>query len=660
MPQQSVDLKEIALRESEQVEWKLNVADIEQAICTIVAFANDFSNLGGGYVVCGAQEAKDDFGFQKLELLGVTADRKKELENKILNDCRTKVSPAIAPIVVEERIPADPKKRILIFIVPASPQAHSYRPTGKNSSTHYIRVGRDTIEAKNGLLRELLVRKGALLPWDRRLNETATPNDIDLLLLRDTLQKIGLWDSGKPVEDYLSDSSWLSVFLPPLTGKRPLDDAPRPRNFALLLFGKSPQKAYPGSHSIFSIYRGKDRSEPTAERTELTGSIISQAAKLIELLNAETQLIYDKENPVPNQPKYPVRALQEAVVNAVVHRDYEIDQPLRVTVFSDRIEIRSPGALPRAIDQKKFLAGTASAVWRNQAFAFFFGKLQMAQGEGQGIPTILRTMSEHGCPAPKFDLESESVTCILPAHPRHEAIRELSRIENEIILGRHQDALVKIEKLLETDPFNFRTLELYCEVNNLLGTPERLASFIKAKKIDPQKLNPGTVMVMAETLLTGQDKSSEIKATASAWLECATNADLAIGEVKRVAVSFRKLRRDEDAIRLIDKFLATGDSSSKSAALLDIRAKAKMDLAKKCMDTGRSAQTPNRLRGRAWQQARDYLADAEKDLVAALQTVTNDLDREYYRKDLEFLKMMRSSAERPHTPRGHRRPRRPN
>jgi ATP-dependent DNA helicase RecG len=60
-----VDLNELATRESEQVEWKRNVADINDVLRTVVAFANDFQNLGGGYVVRGAVETKDEHGFQK-------------------------------------------------------------------------------------------------------------------------------------------------------------------------------------------------------------------------------------------------------------------------------------------------------------------------------------------------------------------------------------------------------------------------------------------------------------------------------------------------------------------------------------------------------------------------------------------------------------------
>ena len=61
-----IDLKELANRESEQVEWKENVADPKGVVETIVAFANDYSNLGGGYVVCGAKEGKDESRHEAL------------------------------------------------------------------------------------------------------------------------------------------------------------------------------------------------------------------------------------------------------------------------------------------------------------------------------------------------------------------------------------------------------------------------------------------------------------------------------------------------------------------------------------------------------------------------------------------------------------------
>jgi predicted HTH transcriptional regulator len=193
------------------------------------------------------------------------------------------------------------------------------------------------------------------------------------------------------------------------------------------MFGKksSITTLFPEAHTVLSIYKGIDRSDMTAERHILTGTIIEQAKKSIELLNTQAYTAFDKTSSKPNQIKYPMRALQEAVINAIVHRDYEIPEPIRITVFADRIEINSPGTLHWGVDKEKFLQGNASPKWRNQSFAYLFNKLQLAQSEGQGIPTIFRTMKEEGCPEPIFEIGSENLTCILPAHPRHQIIREL-------------------------------------------------------------------------------------------------------------------------------------------------------------------------------------------------------------------------------------------
>jgi ATP-dependent DNA helicase RecG len=156
----SIDLRVLATRESEQTEWKENVADIDDVVETLSAFANDLQNLGGGYVVCGAREEKDENGFPRLLLTGLTASRLREVEGTTLARCRDRVSPPITPLVDE--IPTEHQdRRILVFIQPATDQAHTFR-RGSEGGKHYVRVSRSTIEARNGVLRNLLVRKGAL------------------------------------------------------------------------------------------------------------------------------------------------------------------------------------------------------------------------------------------------------------------------------------------------------------------------------------------------------------------------------------------------------------------------------------------------------------------------------------------------------------------
>ncbi len=412
-----IDLTELARRESEQTEWKENVADIDDVVATLVAFANDLQNLGGGYVVCGAKEEKDANGFPMLVRAGLTATRLKEIEGIVLTRCRSLVSPPITPLV-EELTTDDEQRRILVFLQPSTGSAHSFRK-GNDGAKHFVRVSRSTIEARNGTLKDLLVRKGAMEPWDRRPCNAATVNDLDLLTLRDALQRMGVFSPDRGVEPYLVEGVQISPFVPSLCIAEPLSGVLRPRNFAVLLFGREPQRFIPGAFAIYSAYPGMDRTDPAARRFEIPGTLLDQARHLQELLGTEAVTLFDKTNlKSPNAEKYPRRALQEAMVNALAHRDYESFDPARITSYADRIEFVSPGGLPIGISLEDLRTRSVTPRWRNQALAWFLSRLQLAQAEGQGIQTIRSTMKAAGCPDPCFDATEVSVSCVLRSHPR--------------------------------------------------------------------------------------------------------------------------------------------------------------------------------------------------------------------------------------------------
>jgi ATP-dependent DNA helicase RecG len=222
--------------------------------------------------------------------------------------------------------------------------------------------------------------------------------------------------------------------VPSLCHIEPLSGVVRPRNYAVLLFGREPQRFIPGAFTLYSSYPGVDRSEEVANRFELAGTLLDQARRLQELLEAEAVTLFDKANrKTPNVEKYPWRALQEAMINALAHRDYELVDPARITSFSDRIELVSPGPLPAGISLEDLRNRAVTPRWRNQALAWFLARLQLAQAEGQGIQTIRRTMKAAGCPPPSFDATEVSVTCVLEAHPR---FVELARGEASAGAGR--------------------------------------------------------------------------------------------------------------------------------------------------------------------------------------------------------------------------------
>jgi predicted HTH transcriptional regulator len=413
-----IELHNLLARESEQVEWKENVADVESVVRTLVAFANDLQYLGGGTVVCGAAEEKDAAGFPKVKLVGLSAARFKEIEGKVLTACREQVHPPLSPLVQEYVVGEG--QRVLTFLMAATPHAHTYR-TAQDSGKYFIRISRETREAKNGLLRELLVRKQELEPWDRRICQAATIEDLDLVVLRDVLQQIKAYDPIKGIDTYLSDTHALNPFVPPLCARDRFDRTIlRPKNFAILLFGREPQRFISSSHTLLSVYPGKDRTSAQSTRHELVGTVIEQARRAITLLQFQSYTLFDKSNlTTPNVSKYPPLALIEAAVNAIVHRDYEQDDPTRITVFEDRIEMVSAGGLPLGVSIESLRAGQATAKWRNQSLAWFFNRLQLAQAEGQGVASIIHAMAQEGCPAPEFEANVARVTYRLMAHPRY-------------------------------------------------------------------------------------------------------------------------------------------------------------------------------------------------------------------------------------------------
>ena len=641
----SIDLEQLAARESEQIEWKENVADVADVARTLSAFANDLANLGGGYAVCGAKETKDEHDFPLLVRTGLTANRLKEVEGKVLQLCRDHVSPPINPLV-EELPTTDPERRLLVFVQPSTGNAHTFR-TGQEGAKHWVRLSRETREARNGTLRELLVRKGAQEPWDRRICPGATISDLDLLALRDALQRMRTFSSEYGVEAYLSDDVQISAFVPPLCVREPLTNVLRPRNFAMLLFGREPQRFIPGLVSLFSIYPGRDRSDVYAERHELAGTVIEQARRLNELLDVQSYTTFDKtDSAAPNAVKYPKRALYEAMGNALAHRDYEDLAPTRVTVFEDRIEILSPGSLPFGVNLESFRAGEAGPRWRNQALAWFFNRLQLAQAEGQGIPTILRSMREEGCPSPQFEADEAKVICVLPAHPRYALLRELRAIEQDLAVGDLSGAQVAVNELLTRDPYNVRGLQLFAEVQMGLRDPKPVLIRLKNSSFNVDRLPRSLLVHLSEALLSAKEISDEQKTMAGRLLSIASRGRLEERELRRIAVAMLRSREENAMIQLIDAFLRDHPEAEQSPSVHQLRGDALIGLAKRCFNAARRAGVPAVTRGRSWSQFDEYTRDAEKHLARAESISLDPGLTAVIKRNQEFLRELQNKAQR--------------
>lgn len=407
------ELQELLADESAAVEWKQD-GDPEKVALTLTAFANDIGGRGGGWVICGVKEEKDETGARRAHPVGLSPNRIKQLRDHIPRLLRTHATPPLIPRIEVISLPEPVAVTLLAFRVDASPHAHSYR-CADNNAYHPIRVDDDTRRA-NGHLEELLRRKRVLPPLLEDSNQDATRDDLDERLVRTYLERLELPQDWRT---YLRPDVAIEAGIPALI-TRSRDGHEVPRNFALLLFGREPRRFFPGAFALLSVYPGDDRAGDRSEASpDITGPVPEMFDKLMGWLQRdlgfEVDKTYSATSGLQNRPRYSKRAVEEAIVNALVHRDYSLPDPVRISVFSDRLEIASPGGLVDGVNPDDVRTGQATATWRNPALASFVFRLGIAQRRGQGIPVILKATRELTGKDPIFKLDARWFTVIIPA-----------------------------------------------------------------------------------------------------------------------------------------------------------------------------------------------------------------------------------------------------
>ena len=125
---------------------------------------------------------------------------------------------------------------------------------------------------------------------------------------------------------------------------------------------------------------------------------------------------------------YPFAALEEAISNAVYHRNYELPDPIEIRVLPEAIEIISYNGVDPSLRQTDFDRGVVRARrYRNRRIGEFLKELRLTEGRGTGIPTIVKNLNANGSPAPKFDTNDPDRTFFLVELPIHSAfVQEVS------------------------------------------------------------------------------------------------------------------------------------------------------------------------------------------------------------------------------------------
>ncbi len=241
----------------------------------------------------------------------------------------------------------------------------------------------------------------------RRVTETrfigeATMRDMDMTLLRKVAHKLGIQASP---EDILSRYRLAER----RNGKTALTLA------ALLLFGKDPMRWHPRCDIDFVKYEGTQRqsgaSYNVVKRERIEGPLVTLIETAYETIRPhvrERQRLVDLF--FEERFEYPTFAWQEAIVNAVAHRDYRYEgSSIEVWMFDDRLEIRSPGELVEPVTIEHLQRRERIHASRNPRIVRVLTDMGYMREQGEGIPRMFDIMEKEGLYPPEIRLEAGAI-----------------------------------------------------------------------------------------------------------------------------------------------------------------------------------------------------------------------------------------------------------
>ncbi len=176
------------------------------------------------------------------------------------------------------------------------------------------------------------------------------------------------------------------------------------KNAAILLFGKNPSKFIPQNKVSLSIFPSIEITNEFI-KMDFEGDLEDLFRKIyIEVEKTIKNFSFIRGLERVDVPEYPKEAIREAIINALVHRDYFTDTTeVFIKIFKDRIEITNPGGFPFGGHSWKEIESSGLSIRRNPKIAEFFEKMGLMEQEGHGIKRIKRLAEQHGLRAPEIN-----------------------------------------------------------------------------------------------------------------------------------------------------------------------------------------------------------------------------------------------------------------
>ena len=358
-------------------------------------------NLEGGTVLLGVEDDGT--------ITGTTRDY---LEEWVTELCRVKVDPPIIPFLSWVKN-AERDRDVLAVRVPTGPDK-PYARVHNARKTYFIRVGSTSREASRDELQRMFQASGNL-HYGVKPVPGAGLDGLDRRRLKDYL--ISAPGGEAPADDDAGAWQTLLCNIDLMTVSAGL---PVATIDGMLLFGRNPNKFLPQSGIRAVCFPGTEPDYAVRADENLRGPMVplrSANSEIVELGLVDQAWDFVRRNTTPTAHlesarkiqswEYPESVVREAVVNALVHRDYSIaGTDIMLAIFSDRLEITSPGRLPNTITTDGMKAGARYA--RNQTLVNIMRDYGYVDARGMGVRNkIIPGMRNHNGTEPDL-IEDEN------------------------------------------------------------------------------------------------------------------------------------------------------------------------------------------------------------------------------------------------------------
>lgn len=358
-----------------------------------------FANTDGGVLLCGVTDSGD--------VQGMSREQMDTLERLLTEICTDAIKPPVRPTILRKEI-----KEGKPFLLVEIPQGYALHNSPGGS---YHRVGSTKRQMTTDEQLRLAQRRGqARFLWFDKQPVSGT----GFGSLDESLWKSLLSAEGATAPELALEKMGL------LTSDE--NGTLRATVAGILLCTRFPEEWLPNACISATCYRGTDRASGQIDAQTITGPLNQQIAEAVAFAMRNMRVGAYKNPARTDLPQYNERALFEAIVNAVVHRDYAIPSSrIRLSMFADRIEINSPGGLPNnlTIDSMAVRQST-----RNEALASILGRIPVesirGSGErqffmerrGDGVPTIFRETEALSGKTPEYQLiDNSELVLTIPA-----------------------------------------------------------------------------------------------------------------------------------------------------------------------------------------------------------------------------------------------------